>query len=116
MFMSAYEIVERRLAALKWTWADLARKLDTNDQRLHNWKKRGVPRGMYPDLAKALGISADDFSPPDGEQAKDAANGYAWGGALLKKIMDLPPEDKVRIAAIVDTLHAMAHADKNRNS
>ncbi len=42
-----------------WDRARLVEELDTKQQRLTNWKKRGVPRNAWPELAKLLGITIE---------------------------------------------------------
>ena len=57
--------LDRELAArrdrhhLPGSWAELARTLNTSEQRLNNWKRRGVPPAQYAAIAAALGWSVD---------------------------------------------------------
>lgn len=44
---------------LPGSWADLARALETTEQRLNNWKRRGVPPAQYAAIAAILGWSVD---------------------------------------------------------
>ena len=44
---------------LPGTWADLARALETSEQRINNWKRRGVPPAQYAAIATVLGWSVD---------------------------------------------------------
>ena len=44
---------------LPGTWADLARTLETSEQRVNNWKRRGVPPAQYAAIAAVLGWSVD---------------------------------------------------------
>jgi len=41
------------------SWAELARALDTSEQRINNWKRRGVPPKQHAAVAAALGWSVD---------------------------------------------------------
>ena len=51
--------VEQKLSDLGWTWADFARALNTTDQRVYNWKKRGIPKSEIDRIADALDCSTD---------------------------------------------------------
>lgn len=51
--------VEYRLDKKGWTWAEFARALNTTDQRVYNWKKRGVPKSEVDRIADVLGCSTD---------------------------------------------------------
>ena len=51
--------VEIRIRQLGLSWADFARLLDTTDQRVHNWKKRGVPKSEVDHIADVLECSTD---------------------------------------------------------
>jgi phage repressor protein C with HTH and peptisase S24 domain len=51
--------IEEKLSAKGWSWADFARALNTTDQRVYNWRKRGVPKSEADRIAKALGCSID---------------------------------------------------------
>ncbi len=57
--MEPIERTKQVLDELGWSWAKLARELDTNDQRLYNWRQRGLPEGEAHRVAKALGVSTD---------------------------------------------------------
>lgn len=51
-------------------WADLARAMNISEQRLNNWRTRGVPIAQVRNLESALGLAryALDFDdPPTGE-------------------------------------------------
>ncbi|WP_083329306.1 S24 family peptidase [Marinobacter salinus] len=47
------------LSDLGWSWARFARELDTTDQRVYNWRKRGVPKSEVDRIADILGCSTD---------------------------------------------------------
>lgn len=51
--------VEQLLTEKKWNWARFARELETTDQRVYNWKKRGVPKSEVDRIAAVLGCSTD---------------------------------------------------------
>ena len=51
--------VERLLTEKGWNWARFARELETTDQRVYNWKKRGVPKSEADRIAAVLGCSTD---------------------------------------------------------
>lgn len=51
--------VEYMLSDLGWTWARFARELDTTDQRVYNWRKRGVPKSEVDNIADVLGCTTD---------------------------------------------------------
>lgn len=51
--------VEYMLSDLGWTWARFARELDTTDQRVYNWRKRGVPKSEVDNIADILGCTTD---------------------------------------------------------
>lgn len=55
--MEIIKRIQARLEDLGWGWADLARALDITEQRLNNWKKRGIPAGQIKSVANALGIT-----------------------------------------------------------
>lgn len=56
------ELTRRKDARLSPSkWADLARKLDTTNQVVHNWKTRGVPPKEFPSIAAALGWTVDQL-------------------------------------------------------
>lgn len=51
--------VQERLHDLRMSWADLARRLGTTDQRMYNWRKRGIPKSEVDTIAPILGCSTD---------------------------------------------------------
>src|SRR5690554_966030 len=51
--------VEQLLTEKGWNWARFARELETTDQRVYNWKKRGVPKSEADRIAAVLGCSTD---------------------------------------------------------
>lgn len=59
------------------SWADIARALETTEQRVNNWKRRGVPAAQYATLASIMGWSVDRLLGVDdaSERTADAASG-----------------------------------------
>lgn len=56
------ELVRRRKAHMPiGEWADIGRELSLSKQQLHNWKTRGVPKPLYPDIAALLGWTVDQL-------------------------------------------------------
>jgi hypothetical protein len=51
--------VRRKRHLVPGSWADLARALETTEQRVNNWKRRGVPSAQYVEIATILGWSVD---------------------------------------------------------
>lgn len=50
---------QQAMQAKDWRWADLGRALDASDQRLNNWRSRGIPREMLPDVAAVLEVTVE---------------------------------------------------------
>lgn len=42
-----------------WLWSDFARAYGTTNQRVYNWRKRGIPKGEAVDIAKIFGTTAE---------------------------------------------------------
>lgn len=67
MFMIALEeqqldIVKRvqaRLDDLGMSWAEFARRIGTTDQRVYNWRKRGIPKKEVDTIASILDCTTD---------------------------------------------------------
>lgn len=55
-FMSQVEMVDKILNDREWGWADLARKMGLSEQRVNNWRKRGIPAGKLRAVEEALGL------------------------------------------------------------
>jgi hypothetical protein len=43
------------------TWGELGHSLQVTKQVVHNWKTRGVPKPLYPDIAALLGWTVDQL-------------------------------------------------------
>lgn len=67
MFMSKLEKqqldivarVQSRLSDLGMTWAEFARRIGTTDQRVYNWRKRGIPKKEADVIARILDCTID---------------------------------------------------------
>jgi hypothetical protein len=56
------ELTRRKSARLSpSSWADLGHSLGASKQTIHNWKTRGIPKQIYPDVAAQLGWSVDQL-------------------------------------------------------
>lgn len=56
------ELDARRNRHLKpSSWADVARFLETSEQRVNNWKRRGIPAAQHATLAALFGWSVDQL-------------------------------------------------------
>lgn len=51
--------VKMRLNEMDYSWADLARNLNTSNQRVNNWKSRGLPKSELVDIAHFLQCSIE---------------------------------------------------------
>jgi len=68
--------IENWLHKNEKSWADLARALGGySEQRLQNWKKRGIPMGEYPKLSAATGLSIDYIATGRGAAHTNALPG-----------------------------------------
>jgi hypothetical protein len=106
--------VDRELAlrrdrhTLPGTWSDVARALDTTEQRVNNWKRRGVPSAQYAALAAVLGWTVDHLIgvadiPQDGKTGnRQTATAEAQQVAAL--YANLSPTERRRF------LHLLAAA------
>lgn len=54
-----WDRVDQELSRRRLTWAWLARAIGATDQRVHNWKVRGIPRAEHWHVAQALGWSVE---------------------------------------------------------
>jgi len=55
----AYKRAAERLEERNQLWADLARALGYTDQRVSNWRARGIPRHELAKVANFLGVTTD---------------------------------------------------------
>lgn len=51
--------LDLRLSEMGWKPTDLAKAMNTTDQRVYNWRVRGVPGTEAPNIARALGVTTD---------------------------------------------------------
>ena len=71
MFMDQIDRIDQRLKEIGKTWADMARALETSDQRLGNWKnknRRTVPSHAQVSVAKYLGVTIDWIKTGEGQK------------------------------------------------
>ena len=54
--MDLVKKIDRILAAREWGWADLARAMELSEQRVNNWRTRGVPAAKVRAIESALGL------------------------------------------------------------
>jgi hypothetical protein len=66
MNKSVWNRVDNLLSARKRTWASLARDLGYTDQRVSNWKRRGIPAQLFPSLCSQLGVSLEWLATGEG--------------------------------------------------
>jgi len=59
MCMEPIDRIAGLLRARHLSWAEFARQIGTTDQRLYNWRKRGLPSEEVLKVAEALGVSTD---------------------------------------------------------
>lgn len=80
------ELIERiqgRLDSLLWGWADLARAMEMTEQRLNNWKTRGVPARELRKVEAALKLPRYALDVDAHQQeGEHAALLEAWGYLL----------------------------------
>ena len=79
--MELIERISTRLDHLGWNWADLARAMRIAEQRVNNWKSRGVPARELRKVEAALKLPryALDAQQHVGEHAELLE---AWGYLL----------------------------------
>jgi SOS-response transcriptional repressor LexA len=57
--MEPIDRIAELLRARHLSWAEFARRIGTTDQRLYNWRKRGLPAEEVLKVAEAFGVSTD---------------------------------------------------------
>lgn len=62
---AVWDRVDAELIRRGQTWAQLGREIGATDQRMNNWKRRGVPASQYQAIATALGWKVDDLIGDD---------------------------------------------------
>jgi hypothetical protein len=104
--MELIERISARLDSLGWGWADLARAMGIAEQRVNNWKSRGVPARELRNVESALKLP---------HYALDAANAQQLGqqavehAELLEVWEYLLPAEKI---AIMEQIRQMAAHNK----
>jgi len=58
--------VDMRLGEIGKTWADLGRSVGASDQRLYNWRNRGIPKTAMLGVARFLGWTVDNLLTGEG--------------------------------------------------
>lgn len=90
-----------------WNQTQFARKLghDSN-QRLTNWKSRGMPRGEYPHVADILGLSVDELLGKRQRRHSTAADPHSTHVLCITQgqIDALPPETRQLVTQLIMAL------------
>ena len=99
-----------RIAASKGlSQAEFARRMDVSEQRMTNWKKRGMPSALYAKAAEVLGCSIEallrdgpparfEFHLADGAERPYRPTPFEW--ELISAYRGADPRDQ-RLARIV---------------
>lgn len=104
--MELIERISARLDDLGWRWADLARAMGMTEQRLNNWRIRGVPARELRNVEASLKLP---------QYALDAANMRQLGpqavehAELLEAWGYLLPAEK---ATVMEQIRQMAAHNK----
>lgn len=107
--------LELRLSELHWKPADLAKALGTTDQRVYNWRQRGVPASEAASIAKAIGCTTDWLltgrgpKTPEGhsQQASPDSNASFINAEFATWDRDTPlGEDEVEVPFYTEVLAA----------
>jgi len=78
--MDLIKRIDRILEAREWGWADLARAMELSEQRVNNWRTRGVPAAKVRAVEAALGLkryALDDEHTEEDETAAVATE-FSW--------------------------------------
>lgn len=78
--MNLIKKVDSILQAREWGWADLARAMGLSEQRVNNWRTRGIPAAKVRDIETALGLkryALDEDQTETDEAAKVIAD-FTW--------------------------------------
>ena len=70
--MDLIKRIDAILDARAWGWADLARAMGLSEQRVNNWRSRGVPAAQVRNIEAALGLkryALDEESAAEDEAA-----------------------------------------------
>lgn len=112
------ETVLRLAAAQEWTQARLARELGVSEQRLTNWKRRGMPTDYDRQVAEKLGVGVDVLYGRDDTSSADKATKITADTpeeiALLRFYRMLQHEDGARSALLFIAERLAVHPKKGR--
>lgn len=78
--MDLIKRIDAILTDREWGWADLARKMDLSEQRVNNWRTRGIPAAQVRKIETALGLKryALDEEHTEADEATEAISEFAW--------------------------------------
>ncbi|HEY6021833.1 MAG TPA: hypothetical protein VIY48_18810 [Candidatus Paceibacterota bacterium] len=78
--MDLIKRIDAILVAREWGWADLARKMQLSEQRVNNWRTRGVPAAQIRHIETALGLKryALDEEYSEEDEADAAVAEFSW--------------------------------------
>ena len=124
---SVWDRINKELLRRGKNWQWLADQTEFTIQRLHNWKKRGVPPACYPTLAAKLNRSTDWIAGLEAdpvvssyqamEDPTSRRNQWPFSRVSLARVLDLPPADIERIQAYIEaTVHAWESSVETRKS
>jgi transcriptional regulator with XRE-family HTH domain len=98
--------IQERLDSLRWNWSDLARALGMSEQRLTNWKKRGVPASKARSVELALKLPRFALDVAD---LRDLGKHAIEHAELLEAWGYLLPAEK---QAVMDQIRPLAAHNK----
>lgn len=100
-FMDQVEKINELLGAMGWGWADLARAMDLTEQRVNNWRKRGIPANQLRAVEDALGMKR--FALEDDEVEEDGVRELSpKQRRLIERVPSLPDVIIDAIQAVID--------------
>lgn len=72
--------VDAILRAREWGWADLARAMGLSEQRVNNWRTRGIPAAHIRNIEAALGLKryALDEDQTEADEAAQVIAEFSW--------------------------------------
>lgn len=78
--MDLIKKIDAILEGMEWGWADLARKMELSEQRVNNWRTRGIPAAKVRDIEAALGLKryALDDEHTEADEATEAISEFTW--------------------------------------
>jgi len=80
MKMGLIKKIDAILNEREWAWPDLARAMNLSEQRVNNWRTRGVPAVQVRNLEAALGLKryALDDEHTTGDEASTVITEFSW--------------------------------------